>query len=137
MRMIKTCKTHTCVQTSCTKILSTPGHFQRFKQPFTIFGAANGGIWWQITVRQIGAGHILVAIVVFQDGFWVKMNLSCEPLYGPFYAGGGRGTHVLRSRVHAGTTGLSCLALRKPYTQERAALRRAMQAARAGAAGPA
>ncbi len=49
-----------------------------------VFGAANGGIWWQITVRQIGAGHILVAIVVFQDGSWVKQNLSCEPLYGPF-----------------------------------------------------
>ena len=51
-----------------------------------IFGAANGGIRWQITVRQIGAGHILVAIVVFQDGSWVKMNISCEPLYGPFHS---------------------------------------------------
>ena len=49
-----------------------------------VFGAANGGIWWQITVRQIGAGHVLLAIVVFQDGSWVKMSLSCEPLYGPF-----------------------------------------------------
>ena len=36
MRMIKTCKTHTCVQTSCTKILSTPGCFQIFKQPLTM-----------------------------------------------------------------------------------------------------
>ena len=49
-----------------------------------VFGAANGGIWWQITVRQIGTGHVLLAIVVFQDGSWVKMNLSCEPLYGAF-----------------------------------------------------
>ena len=47
-----------------------------------VFGAANGGIWWQITVRQIGAGHVLLALIVFQDGSWVKMNLSCEPLYG-------------------------------------------------------
>ena len=49
-----------------------------------VFGAANGGIWWQITVRQIGAGHVLLALIVFQDESWVKMNLSCEPLYGPF-----------------------------------------------------
>jgi hypothetical protein len=49
-----------------------------------VFGAANGGIWWQITVRQIGTGHVLLAIIVFQDGSWVKMNLSCEPLYGEF-----------------------------------------------------
>ena len=47
-----------------------------------IFGPANGAIWWQITVRQIGSGHVLIAIVVFQDGSWVRMNLSCEPLYG-------------------------------------------------------
>jgi hypothetical protein len=51
-----------------------------------MFGAANGGIWWQITVRHIGAGHFLIAIVVFQDGSWVKKNLSCEPLYGQFNA---------------------------------------------------
>jgi hypothetical protein len=48
-----------------------------------IFGPANGGLWWQITVRKIGQGHVLIALVVFQDGSWVKMNLSCEPLYGP------------------------------------------------------
>ena len=35
-------------------------------------------------MRQIGTGHVLLAIVVFQDGSWVKMNLSCEPLYGQF-----------------------------------------------------
>jgi hypothetical protein len=33
-------------------------------------------------VRQIGKGHILVALIIFQDGPWVKMNLSCEPIYG-------------------------------------------------------
>ena len=49
-----------------------------------VFGAANGGIWWQITVRQIGAGHVLLALIVCQDGSWVKMKLSCEPLYGPY-----------------------------------------------------
>jgi hypothetical protein len=48
-----------------------------------IFGPANGGLWWQITVRKIGQGHVLIALVVFQDGSWVKLNLSCEPLYGP------------------------------------------------------
>ena len=48
-----------------------------------IFGPANGGLWWQITVRKIGQGHVLIALVVFQDGSWVKMNLSCGPLYGP------------------------------------------------------
>jgi hypothetical protein len=48
-----------------------------------IFGPANGGLWWQITVRKIGQGHVLIALVVFQDGSFVKMNLSCEPLYGP------------------------------------------------------
>ena len=47
-----------------------------------MFGSANGGIWLQITVRKIGQGHILVALVVFQNGSWVKMNLTCEPLYG-------------------------------------------------------
>jgi hypothetical protein len=46
------------------------------------YGPANGAIWWQITVRQIGKGHVLVAIIIFQDGSWVKMNLSCEPIYG-------------------------------------------------------
>jgi hypothetical protein len=49
-----------------------------------VFGPANGAIWWQITVRHIGSGHVLIAIVVFQDGSWVKMNLTCEPLYGEF-----------------------------------------------------
>ena len=48
-----------------------------------MFGSANGGIWWQITVRKIGQGHVLVALVVFQDGSWVKLNLTCDPLYGP------------------------------------------------------
>jgi hypothetical protein len=43
---------------------------------------ANGAIWWQITVHQIGSCHVLIAIVIFQDGSWVNMNLSCEPLYG-------------------------------------------------------
>jgi hypothetical protein len=47
-----------------------------------LFGPANGAIWWQITVRQIGSGHVLIAIVIFQDGSWVKLNLTCEPLYG-------------------------------------------------------
>jgi hypothetical protein len=47
-----------------------------------VFGPANGAIWWQITVRQIGSGHVLIALVIFQDGSWVKMNLTCEPLYG-------------------------------------------------------
>ena len=56
----------------------------REKNGERMFGPANGGIWWQITVRQIGSGHVLIAIVVFQDGSWVKMNLSCEPLYGEF-----------------------------------------------------
>ena len=48
------------------------------------YGPANGAIWWQITVRQIGKGHVLVAagLIIFQDGSWVKMNLSCEPIYG-------------------------------------------------------
>ena len=46
------------------------------------YGPANGAIWWQITVRQIGKGHVLVAIIIFQDGSWVKMNLFCEPVMG-------------------------------------------------------
>ncbi len=37
---------------------------------------------WQITVRQIGKGHVLVALIIFQNGSWVKINLSCEPIYG-------------------------------------------------------
>jgi hypothetical protein len=49
-----------------------------------VFGPANGAIWGQITVRQIGSRHVLIAIVVFQDGSWVKMYLSCEPLNGEF-----------------------------------------------------
>ena len=47
-----------------------------------VFGPANGAIWWQITVRHIGSGHVLIALVIFQDGSWVRMNLTCEPLYG-------------------------------------------------------
>ena len=85
-----------------------------------VFGAANGGIWWQITVRQIGAGHVLLALIVFQDGSWVKMNLSCEPLYGPI-------KFLFRNEL---PKLISCNAKRKerqPYTQERAARRRAMQ----------
>jgi hypothetical protein len=39
-----------------------------------MFGAANGGLWWQITVQKIGQGHVLIALVVFQDGSWVKMK---------------------------------------------------------------
>jgi hypothetical protein len=66
-----------------------------------IFGPANGGLWWQLTVRKIGQGHVLIALVVFQDGSWVKMNLSCEPLYGE----------------------------RMPYTRDKAARRRAMRTA--------
>ncbi len=46
------------------------------------YGPANGAIWWQITVRQMGKGHVLVALIIFQDGSWVKINLSCEPIYG-------------------------------------------------------
>ncbi len=56
----------------------------RQKNGKNLFGPANGAIWWQITVRQIGSGHVLIAIVIFQDGSWVKLNLSCEPLYGEF-----------------------------------------------------
>ena len=47
-----------------------------------VFRPANGAIWWQISVRRIGAGHVLIAIIVFQDESWVRMKLSCEPLYG-------------------------------------------------------
>ncbi len=47
-----------------------------------VFEPANGAIWWQITVCQIGSGHVLIVIVIFQDGSWVNMNLSCEPLHG-------------------------------------------------------
>ena len=53
-----------------------------------VFGPANGAIWWQITVRQIGSGHVLIALVIFQDGSWVRMNLTCEPLYGELYCSG-------------------------------------------------
>ncbi len=33
-----------------------------------IFGPANGIIWKQITVQKIGQSHIVIALVVFQDG---------------------------------------------------------------------
>jgi hypothetical protein len=49
-----------------------------------VFGPANGAIWRQIAVRQIESSHVLIAIVVFQDGSWVKMDLSCELLYCEF-----------------------------------------------------
>ena len=45
-------------------------------------GQANGAIWWKITVRQIGKGHVLVSIIISKDGSWVKMNLSCELIHG-------------------------------------------------------
>jgi hypothetical protein len=45
------------------------------------YGPADGAIWWRIAVRQVGKGHVLVALIIFQDGSWVKMNLSCEPIY--------------------------------------------------------
>ena len=47
-----------------------------------VFGPANGAICWQVAVRQIGSGHVLIAIVVFPDGSWVRIKISCEPLYG-------------------------------------------------------
>jgi hypothetical protein len=34
----------------------------------SVFGLANGAIWWQITVRQIGAGHVLLVVAVFRNG---------------------------------------------------------------------
>ncbi len=30
-----------------------------------VFRPAHGTIWWQITVRHIGSGHVLIAIVLF------------------------------------------------------------------------
>jgi hypothetical protein len=47
-----------------------------------LFGPVDGAIWWQNIWRQIESGHVLIAIVSFQDESWVKLNLSCEPLYG-------------------------------------------------------
>ncbi len=44
-------------------------------------GPANEAIWLQITVRQIEKGHVLVTIIIFQDGSWVKINLSFELIY--------------------------------------------------------
>ena len=35
-----------------------------------VFGAANGGIWWQITVRQIGAG--LQSVMDEKRHLWTK-----------------------------------------------------------------
>ncbi len=29
-----------------------------------------------------GNSHVLVALIIFQDGSWVKMNISCELIYG-------------------------------------------------------
>jgi hypothetical protein len=37
-----------------------------------VFGPADGAMWWQIIALQIGSGNVLIAIVVFQDGSWVK-----------------------------------------------------------------
>ncbi len=47
-----------------------------------MFGRAYGGLWWQITIRKIGQGHIIIAFVVFQDCSCVKLNIICKPLYG-------------------------------------------------------
>ena len=47
-----------------------------------VFEPANWDFWWQITVHQIGSGQVLIAIGFFQDRSWVRMNLSCESLYG-------------------------------------------------------
>ena len=56
----------------------------RWRTAKRIFGPANGAIWWQnsrqITVHYKGSGYV-IAVVVFQDGLWMKRNLLCEPLY--------------------------------------------------------
>ena len=80
-------------------------HLQRYKEidGERVFGAANGGIWWQITLPQIGAGHVLLALIVFQDGSWVKMSLSCEPIYGPLQTKGGARMFTSQTR-----SGLLC-----------------------------
>ncbi len=45
-----------------------------------VFGSANGAILRHITVLEIGSGHVLIALVIFQDDSWVKMNFTCKPL---------------------------------------------------------
>ena len=46
-----------------------------------IFGAANGGVWWQINAQLIGSGNVLIRIIRSTDGSWIKKGLPCEALY--------------------------------------------------------
>ena len=47
-----------------------------------IFGAANGGVWWQINSLLVGPENVLIGIIIFTDGSWIKKGITCEALYG-------------------------------------------------------
>ena len=50
-----------------------------------IFGAANGGVWWQINAQLIGLENVLIGIIIFADGSWIKKGITCEALYGTVF----------------------------------------------------
>ena len=50
-----------------------------------IFGAANGGVWWQINAQLMGSENVLIRIIIFTDGSWIKKGITCEALYGAIF----------------------------------------------------
>jgi hypothetical protein len=50
-----------------------------------IFGAANGGVWWQLNVQLIGPKNVLIWIIIFTDDSWIKKGITCEALYGSVF----------------------------------------------------
>jgi len=50
-----------------------------------VFGAANGGVWWQINAQLIGPENVLIGIIIFTDGSWIKKGITCEALYGTVF----------------------------------------------------
>ena len=55
------------------------------KDGVRIFGNANGGVWWQINAQLIGPENVLIGIIIFTDGSWIKEGITCEALYGTVF----------------------------------------------------
>ena len=45
------------------------------------FGPAAGGVWFQLTAGTIQVGNVLLAIVLFIDGSYIKQHISVKPVY--------------------------------------------------------
>ena len=51
------------------------------------FGTFMGSMWAQILARQIGSDKVLLALGIFVDASYIKVNLSAKPLYSKYFSG--------------------------------------------------